>query len=87
LFGLGPKWQEKVVVTLVFETKTGGETEVLAHPRFYERQNDRFDWMETEFNEKYEKITQPLRDEVTLIANQANERTEQRVKQHNVHSL
>src|SRR6476646_12189963 len=59
LFGMGPKWQEKAVVTITFSPYES-RTNIEAIPKIYERQNDNFNWVETGENERSDKVIRPL---------------------------
>lgn len=59
LFGLGGKWQEKVVLQIQFDPGPD-TTRLLIDPKIYERQNSRFEWIEINESEKAGELVRPV---------------------------
>lgn len=45
LFGLGPTWQERLLIDIAVVPDSDGTTTVTSSPLIYERQNDGFEWV------------------------------------------
>jgi len=58
-FGLGPKWEEKVVVDISFTPCESG-TLVSVDPKVYERQNQNFKWIEVDDSERADRLIRPV---------------------------
>jgi hypothetical protein len=61
LFGLGPRWQERLQVRITFSPDPAGGTRAEIHALVEERQNSKFPWIAVEAGERADEKMRPLR--------------------------